>query len=80
MLISHHFPFEVSLLRKFKDQGWKEKMDKPMTLCISFPLRGQGPDSASCCSPLWPPEGRVQVNHSGGADSSAHLRCAVEQE
>ena len=37
-----------------------------------FLLRGQGPDSASCCSSLWPPEGGVQVGHSGAAASSAH--------
>ena len=38
----------------------------------NFLLRGQGPDSASCCSSFWPPEGGVQVGHSGAAVSSAH--------
>ena len=38
----------------------------------NFLLRGQGPDSASCCSSLWPPEGGVEVGHSGAAVSSAH--------
>lgn len=41
-----------------------------ITVCMS--LRGHGPDSASCCSSLWPPEVPVQVSHSGAAASSAH--------
>ena len=41
-----------------------------LTICMS--LRGHGPDSASCCSSLRPPEVWVQVHHSGAAAPSAH--------
>ena len=53
-------------------------MNQPMTVCISFPLRGQESGFPSCCSSLWPPEGGVQVSHSGAAVLSAQM-CSGEE-
>ena len=75
--ITFHFRSLDSERTGSKDE-WKGKDGAASDLCISFPLRGQWPDSASCCSSLWPPEGGVQVSDSGAAVSSAHLSCAGE--
>ena len=48
-------------------------MNQPMTVCMSFLLRGQESAFTSCCSSLWPPEGRVQVSDSEAAVSSAQM-------
>ena len=41
-------------------------------------LRGQESGFTSCCSSLWPPEGRVQVSHSGAPVSSAQVCRGAE--
>ena len=46
-------------------------MDRPMMLCIIFFLGARG-QILPPAVPLWPPEGGVQVGHSGAAVSSAH--------
>ena len=53
-------------------------MYQPMTVCISFLLRGQESGFTCCCSSLWPPEGRVQVRHSGATVSSAQMCSGAE--
>ena len=77
---SHHFPSEVFLTQRVQRERMegRERMNQPVTACISFLLRGQESGFTSCCSSLWPPEGRVQVSHSGAAVSSAQVCRGAE--
>ena len=66
--ITSHLRFPYSESSGSKD-GKMKNDGSANDVVHRFLLRGQVPDSASCCSSLWPPEGGVQVGHSEAAVS-----------
>lgn len=77
----HYFPFECpAYFRELKEKdGREQRMNQPMTLCISFLLRDKSQVLPHGCSlSLWPPEGRGKSLRSVTALISSDVQCRAE--